>query len=308
VQYAQYHLQIELQLDKIYNIGSQVLRKDKSMPIFMDRHEAKNLSAREVADAHQKDIEIQDKHGCKAITYWIDEARGTVFCLIDATHKQAVKNMHNESHGNIPSKIIEVDPETVNAFLGRVEDLPTSGFLLSPDSTSEVPVVDSAFRTIMFTDMEGSTSITTSLGDAKAMELLHAHDAIIRDAIKTHGGSEVKHTGDGFMISFGSTSRAVECAISIQRGFASYNKKDPIPPIHIRIGLSAGEPVMEGQDLFGSTVQLAARICDHAQPDQILVTRVIQNLCIGKKLPFSVQGEKTLKGFDEPVWLCEVGW
>ena len=276
------------------------------MPIYMDRHDAKGVSAREVADAHRKDLEIQDKHGCKAITYWVDEARGTVFCLIEAKQKQAVKNMHKEAHGDVPNKLIEVDPETVNAFLGRIEDLPTP--IKSPDSTSEIPVVDSAFRTIMFTDMEGSTSITTSLGDAKAMELIRTHNAIIRDAIKTHGGSEVKHTGDGFMISFFSPSRAVECATSIQRSFASYNKKDPVTPIHLRIGLSAGEPVMEGQDLFGSTVQLAARICDHAEPDQILVTRVIQNLCIGKKLPFSDQGEKTLRGFDEPVWLNEVGW
>jgi len=276
------------------------------MPIYMDRHDAQSATASEVADAHQKDLKIQDKHGCKAITYWFDEARGTIFCLIDAPHKQAVKHMHNESHGDVPSKIVEVDPETVNAFLGRVEDLPTP--IKSPDSASEMPVVDSAFRTIMFTDMEGSTTITTSLGDAKAMELLRTHDAIIRDAIKTHGGSEVKHTGDGFMISFCSASRAVEGAISTQRGIASYNKKDPIIPIHLRIGLSAGEPVTEGQDLFGSTVQLAARICDHAEPDQILVTGVIQKLCIGKKLPFSDQGEKTLRGFDEPVWLCEVGW
>jgi class 3 adenylate cyclase len=276
------------------------------MPIYMDRHDTEGLTAREVADAHQKDLEIQDKHGCKAITYWVDEARGTVFCLIEAKQKQAVKNMHREAHGDVPNKVIEVDPDTVNAFLGRVEDPPMPAKPV--DSISEVPVVDSAFRTIMFTDMEGSTSITTSLGDEKAMELLHAHNAIIRDAIKNHGGSEVKHTGDGFMISFGSTSRAVECAISIQRGFASYNKNDPITTIHVRIGLSAGEPVTEGQDLFGSTVQLAARICDHAEPDQILVTRVIQNLSIGKKLPFSDMSEKTLRGFDEPVWLCKVGW
>lgn len=276
------------------------------MPIYMDRHDTKQVSASEVAAAHQKDLEIQDKHGCKAITYWVDEERGTVFCLIDAKQKQAVINMHKEAHGDIPSRIIEVEPETVNAFLGRIED-PTTP--IKPlDSTSENPVLDSAFRTIMFTDMEGSTPLTTSLGDAKAMELFRTHDAIIRDAIKHYGGSEVKHTGDGFMISFGTTSRAVECATCIQGCFASYNKKDPISPIHVRIGLSAGEPVTEGHDLFGSTVQLAARICDLAEPDQILVTRVVKNLCIGKKLPFSDLGEKTLRGFNEPVWLYQVGW
>ncbi len=276
------------------------------MPIYMDRHDIKGTTATEVAEAHQKDLEIQDKYGCKALTYWFDEANGTTFCLIEAPRKQAVEQMHHEAHGHVPSEIIEVNPGAVKAFLGRIEDppMPTK----SPAPTSNVPIIDSAFRTIMFTDMEGSTTITTRLGDSKAMELLRTHDAIIRDVIKTHDGNEVKHTGDGFMVSFCSVSRAVECAMSIQRAVASYNNKEPIATIHLRIGITAGEPVTGGQDLFGSTVQLAARICDHAKPEQILVTRVIQDLCIGKKLPFSDQGEIPLRGFDEPVRLYEVRW
>jgi len=276
------------------------------MPIYMDRHDIKGTTAIEVAEAHQKDLKIQDKYGCKALTYWFDEANGTTFCLIDAPHKQALEQMHHEAHGDVPNKIIEVAPETVKAFLGRIEDPQTP--TKSTTSNSDIPVLDSAFRTIMFTDMEGSTTITTRLGDAKSMELFRTHDAIIRNAIKIHGGWEVKHTGDGFMISFSSVSHAVECAISIQRDITSYNKKDPVTPLHLRIGLSAGEPVTEGRDLFGSTVQLAARICDHAKPEQILVTSVVQKLCIGKKFPFSDFGETTLRGFDEPEWLHEVIW
>ncbi len=276
------------------------------MPIYMDRHDIKGTTATEVAEAHKKDLEIQDKYGCKALTYWFDEANGTTFCLIEAPRKQALEEMHHEAHGEVPNKIIEVNPEAVKAFLGRIEDPPTP--TESPASTSDMPSIGSAFRTILFTDMEGSTTMTTRLGDSKAMELLRTHDAIIRDAIKTHDGNEVKHTGDGFMVSFCSVSRAVECAISIQRAVASYNNKEPITTIHLRIGITAGEPVTEGQDLFGSTVQLAARICDHAKPEQILVTDVIQKLCIGKKLPFSDQGEIPLRGFDEPVRLYEVRW
>ncbi len=276
------------------------------MPIYMDRHDIKGTSATEVAEAHQKDLEIQDKYGCKALTYWFDEATGTTFCLIDAPRKQAVEQMHHEAHGDVPTKIIVVNPEVVKAFLGRIEDPQTP--TKSTTSTSDIPVLDSAFRTIMFTDMVGSTTITTRLGDSKAMELLRTHDAIIRNAINTHGGREVKHTGDGFMISFSSVSSAVKCAISIQRDITSYNKKDPVTPLHLRIGLSAGEPVTEGRDLFGSTVQLAARTCDHAKPEQILVTSVVQKLCIGKKFPFSDLGETTLRGFDEPEWLHEVIW
>ena len=276
------------------------------MPIYMDRHEIKGTSAAQVAEAHKKDLEIQDKYGCKALTYWFDEANGTTFCLIEAPEKEALVEMHHEAHGDVPNNIIEVHPEAVKAFLGRIEDPPAP--TESAESTIDKPLIESAFRTILFTDMEGSTTMTTRLGDSKAMELLRTHDAIIRDAIKTHNGNEVKHTGDGFMISFSSVSRAVEFAISIQRSFASYNKKDPATPINLRIGITAGEPVTEGQDLFGSTVQLAARICNHAKPEQILVTRVIQDLCIGKKLPFSDQGEIQLRGFDELVRLYEVTW
>ena len=213
--------------------------------------------------------------------------------------------MHHEAHGDVPNEIIEVNPEAVKAFLGRIEDPPLPPDL--PASTSE-PLMESALRTILFTDMEGSTTMTTTLRDSKAMELLRTHDGIIRDILRNHNGNEIKHTGDGFMVSFSSASRAVECAISIQKSFTSFNKKDPIAPINIRIGITAGEPVTEGQDLFGSTVQLASRICNHANPEQILVTRVIQDLCMGKKLPFSDQGETQLRGFDEPVWLYEVKW
>jgi class 3 adenylate cyclase len=273
----------------------------------MDRHDIKGTTATEVAEAHKKDLEIQDKYGCKALTYWFDEANGTTFCLIEAPRKQALEEMHHEAHGDVPNNIIEVNPEAVKAFLGRIEDPPTP--TESPASTSDMPSIGSAFRTILFTDMEGSTTMTTRLGDSKAMEVLRTHNAIIRDAIKTHDGNEVKHTGDGFMVSFCSVSRAVECAISIQRAVSSYNNKEPITTMHLRIGITAGEPVVtEGQDLFGSTVQLAARICDHAKPEQILVTRVIQDLCIGKKLPFSDQGEILLRGFDERVRLYEVRW
>ena len=272
------------------------------MPIYMDRHDIEGITAFDVAEAHKKDLKLQDKYGCKALTYWFDEANGTTFCLIEAPHKDALVQMHNEAHGDVPNNIIEVAPETVNAFLGRIEDPKPA------TSSGEITINESAFRIIMFTDMEGSTTITTQLGDEKSMELLRAHDAIIRNAIKNHGGSEVKHPGDGFMISFSSVSNAVECAITIQRDFNSFNNEDPDIPLHIRIGLSAGEPVTEGGDLFGSTVQLAARICDHAEPKQILVTSVIQKLCIGKKLPFTNLGEITFKGFEEPEMLHEVNW
>ena len=113
---------------------------------------------------------------------------------------------------------------------------------------------------------------------------------------------------DGFMVAFTSASHAVACAIAIQRSFASHNKRHPDTKINVRIGICAGEPVEEDQRLFGSTVQLTSRICDKAEPDQILVAPVIRDLCIGKQFSFTDRGESALKGFDQPFRMYEAHW
>jgi class 3 adenylate cyclase len=161
--------------------------------------------------------------------------------------------------------------------------------------------------TILFTDMEGSTSLTQRLGDAKAQEVLRTHNRIVRDGLKTHTGSEIKHTGDGIMASFSSATRALECAIAIQRAFAEHSESAE-EPIRVRIGLNAGEPVAEEKDLFGTAVQLAARICAYAQPGEILAADVVQQLAAGKGFSFADKVEATLKGFEKPVRLHEVRW
>jgi len=158
--------------------------------------------------------------------------------------------------------------------------------------------------TILFTDMESSTALTQRLGDAKAQELVRAHNTIVRDALKTHGGSEIKHTGDGIMASFLTASGALECAIAIQR--AVEGQADT--PLRVRIGLNAGEPVAEEQDLFGASVQLAKRVCDHAEPGQIVASNVVRELAAGKGFLFSDLGDVVPKGFEDPVRLYEVRW
>jgi class 3 adenylate cyclase len=192
--------------------------------------------------------------------------------------------------------------EAIDEFLGQGEKADPGGERLEP----------SAFRTILFTDMEGSTTLTQRLGDAGAQEVLRTHNAIIRDALKAHDGSETKHTGDGLMASFSSASSALECSIAIQRAFAAHNESAE-EPIRVRIGLNAGEPVAEDdpdgrKDLFGTAVQLAARICAHAEPEQILAPIVVRELAAGKRFLFADLGDVTLRGFEDPVRLFEVRW
>lgn len=162
-------------------------------------------------------------------------------------------------------------------------------------------------HTILFTDVEGSTPLTQRLGDARAREVLREHERIVREALKGYGGSEVKSMGDGFMASFPSATRALECAVAIQRETYARNQSSE-EEIRVRIGVNAGEPIAEQQDLFGSAVIRAARIADLARGGEILVANVVRELAEGKEFLFSDHGEAALRGFDDPVRLFELRW
>jgi len=180
-----------------------------------------------------------------------------------------------------------------------------SGFLGEEDPGATDSPRPGGSVTILFTDMESSTTLTGRLGDEGAQELVRAHNRIVREALRHHAGSDIKHTGDGIMASFGSAGEALECAVTIQRAVASRNEEAETP-FRVRIGLNAGEPVEEESDLFGTSVQLAARIRDCAQPGEILVSNVVRELVAGKPFLFSDRGHADLKGFDEPVRLFEL--
>jgi adenylate cyclase len=149
---------------------------------------------------------------------------------------------------------------------------------------------------VLFTDLESSTAVTQRLGDERAQELLRSHNRAVREALSSNSGREVKHTGDGIMASFASPVAAVTAALQIQAALAEAG-------VRVRIGINAGEPIAEEDDLFGTVVQLAARITDRAEPGQVLVSNVIRELCAGKGFVFEDAGEQTLKGFEEPVSL-----
>lgn len=271
------------------------------MPVYMDRHYIEGATRHAVTDAHQKDLALQDKYQVKFLTYWFDEVRCTAFCLIEAPNRETIERAHKEAHGSIPNEVLEVDPAVVDAFLGRIKDPPAR----SAGNKGETPT-GPALRTIMFTDLKDSTLMTTLYGDAKALHLLHVHNALTRTALKAHGGREVKHTGDGIMASFTAAADAVACATAIQRAFSEYNNEHSDTPLYVRIGLSAGEPIEEHGDLFGKTVQLAARLCALAEPGRILIDGVVHEQAMDKRLTFSDLGEVTPKGFDHPIRLYEV--
>lgn len=110
------------------------------------------------------------------------------------------------------------------------------------------------------------------------------------------------------MASFASAVNAVECAIDIQKAMAEHNRRDSGTAMSLRIGISAGEPVQNDKQLYGAAVNLAARLCAHAEPGSILAAQVVRDLCVGKTIAFSTRGEFEAKGFEEPVPVFEVVW
>jgi class 3 adenylate cyclase/pimeloyl-ACP methyl ester carboxylesterase len=185
--------------------------------------------------------------------------------------------------------------------------MPVIEFLSQSDDSRQLRPADEIVPiTVMFTDIEGSTSLTQRLGDEGAQRLLREHNETVRGALDSYNGKETKHTGDGIMASFFSASRAVGCAVQIQQMFAARNTANPEDAVRARIGLNAGEPIVEGTDLFGTSVQLARRICDRAEPGQVLVSDVVRQLVAGKGFAFDHLGAEMLKGFEEPVTLYKV--
>lgn len=265
-------------------------------PFYLDRHDLESVTAEQVAQAHLLDLSVQEKYGVRYVTYWFDPARRSAFCLVEAANAESAKRVHREAHGLMPNYIIDVDPRRVEEFLGKIAE-PAPG----------EPWAESALRTILFTDMEGSTDLTRVLGDEKAMEVLREHDKIIGEMVDLHGGRKIKHTGDGVMACYSSVVRALESAISIQRGLAARDHPEA-GPNRVRIGLSAGEPVTENSDLFGTAVQLAARVCAKCEPGAILAPSTVKDLSMGKGFDWQDRGPASLKGFDEPIRLYELQW
>jgi class 3 adenylate cyclase len=269
------------------------------VPIFLDRHDLSGLTAADIAEAHRKDLEVQSRYGVRFLTYWFDETRGTGFCLIDAPDIETAMKVHDEAHGDVAKHVIEVDLSAVQAFLGRIADP-------EPTSPSGSAAMDKALRTIMFTDIVDSTGLTARLGNERAVEMVRAHDAMVRRSLGDHNGRVVKHTGDGIMASFDDVTAAVRSSAAIQQAFESFNSASD-EKLRIKIGIDVGEPVADSNDLFGTTVQMAARLCQAADADAILISQAVRD---GVQERFRIRelGSRNLKGFENPVPIYQVEW
>ena len=259
----------------------------------MDLHILPGVKARDVAEAHRRDMLIQEDHGCKCMTYWIDEKRGNVFCLIDAPGKNAVEQMHNKAHGLIPHRIIEVNSMVVESFLGRISD---------PEETETSDeglkiFSDPSFRILLVTTINDPILLQYNHGREKANELLHRHNDIIRKDLASYGGSEAEHDGPGFIASFSSASKAFSCAQAIQKNMSATN----LDVTGCRIAIHAGEPVTKNEKLFGDTIQLAERMCTIAKNFQIAISPAVKELISKDNFQNHGNNVLTLSSHDETM-------
>src|SRR6266478_9139338 len=146
------------------------------MPLYMDIHEIQGATPEDVAKAHAADVEVQQKYGVNYLKYWVNESQGKIFCLVDAPNAEADSCVHREAHGMVAEKIIEMQPEIAEGFLGGTETN-AAGAVVIPGGGADAR--DSGIRTILFTDMVESTALTQSMGDEAAMLLLDVQNTVV---------------------------------------------------------------------------------------------------------------------------------
>jgi len=258
------------------------------MPLYMDRHNVPGATAEDAAQAHLADLQVGPEFGVEFFSYWFDSEEGVAFCFAKASGEGAMTQVHEASHGLIPAEIIEVSESQVVGFLGKVHD---------PVDASEMT---SAFRTIGFTDLVGSTELLDQLGQSEYMVLLTEHDLIIRKSLFKWSGREVKHTGDGFMVAFEDVNKALGWSLDVREAFEQRSDLD------VRLGLAAGDPVDHHDDIFGAAVTMANRICSAAGPEQVFVSDIVRDLGVEHGFSFDHGRTEVLKGFSEPATIYEL--
>ncbi len=240
------------------------------MPIYMDLHIAPGISAKDAAEAHREDLKIQDEYGCRCMTYWVDEERGSAFCLIDAPNKEAVREMHDRAHGLIPHEIIQVNSNVVEAFLGRIQDPDTFHQL---DKGDLKIFNDPAFRVIMVNQIEDARLLKHRMGPEKTKQLRSLYDNTLTNELRKYEGREVELEGPDFVASFVSVSQAVQCALALQKGLHIAGEL-----LNLRIGIHAGMPVTKNNMIFGDAVKMAKYLCFIGKENQIILSSIIQEL------------------------------
>lgn len=249
------------------------------MPLFMDLHKASDYDVKptveEIKKNHIADLAVQHKYGVKFLQYWINEEAGLVFCLMEAPDKEACAAVHQEAHGGMPCNVIELQGGDYMALMGKEGRVNAFDIVEKPDGS-----LDKGYRIILAVDI---ISITEAA----------ACNEIVGRLVDSAGGRFVRKQGNRVIAAFNDTSSAVECAVQIVQNINQLN-----PSHEVRVGISAGEPVTDQNDLFGDAIKLANKLCDIAQNGQMVIAPLIIQLTQPAKLN-SYRNEKSIKMLDQ---------
>jgi len=276
------------------------------MPLYMDRHDVSdNVTAEIIAQIHQDDLKIEHKYGCRGMTYWFDAERKTAFCLIEAPNEKAIQDMHDEAHGNVPHRIIEVNKNIVESFLGRIEDPEKS------QNTDLNIINDPAFRVLMV--IETSNYLDRQEANQFTLFTQKFHNSVSK-RINQYNGNLVKKDNNNYLVSFKSVSDAVLCAQKIQFQFKYVTPKFDSFKRQLNIALSSGVPVTDKENIFEDAITLATYMCDIVKESFVITTEINnlyesenRNATIDKKMVriLSPNEEKfllQLMSFVESIW------
>jgi class 3 adenylate cyclase len=162
--------------------------------------------------------------------------------------------------------------------------------------------------TILFSDIESSTQLADRLGDRRWLDVVREHNKLVREQVAIAGGREVKAQGDGFMVTFPGASRALRCAIEIERALEGWRETHPDTPVHVRIGIHTGEVLADEGDIYGKHVMIAARIASQARGGEVLASSLVRELADGSDISFGAGRDVELRGLDRPWRLYPVDW
>lgn len=270
------------------------------MPLYMDFHKFPHITMEEAKKAHVADERIQKKYGVKYLQFWVNEAAGTLFCLVEGPDKPTCESVHQMAHGHVACAMVEVDPSYYALIMG--DNIRIDQGVVHDEHGS----VDLGYRSILVVTLRGKPS-----AKSKNYEYLKTPSKarkIVLKEISKFNGRAIKLTGDDSIVCvFNSAVQAVRCAREIQTRLLMRNKKvkGKECPVSFSMGLSAGQPVTENNEFIEETIRLAKRLSQLAGESHILLSSLIRELC---EEDLANNGSMTIKSLsaNEETFLTEL--
>jgi AraC-like DNA-binding protein len=238
----------------------------------MDFHIVSDITIEEAKKAHIADKSVQDKYGVKYHQFWINQEAGTIFCLIEAPDKESCERVHQEAHGDIACKIVEVEGGFYKLFMGESHKL-DGGIVLNENGN-----LDKGYRYVLVTDILVVTNAKDS-GDMTHFAIPNEAKNLIRKILPSYNGRELRKSDYSEFISvFTNPYEALDCAIDLQKEFLK-KTADPVDPswnFTFKMGLGGGQPVTKDDEFFEQTIRLSRRLSLIAENSEIVLSDLVR--------------------------------